>query len=335
MSIINPFLDASKYYGDLRKILFGFDVDLALQPSMDRTTTLAQRESMWELFQMTDGGVVVFTGRTHQSAFETFGHDYAGVYEHYSVGRFGHGNDVTFMAPRIDTNKMGKLCYDAIGNNPYIRIVEQPTDIRDSNKRAVHVEVKNTSVALVHTTLVGDNFTPDQKLEYLTQTRNILKPAAELVLAQMGLSETHWVKPGNDAVELLPRNMDVNNDAHKYLQPEQITNLQKYGLSKATATHNFMSMHTGRSFVMTGDSEPDLLAMVEGKKHFNGKGVYVSNGLKLSEKFTSAVDYQIDNHVMTWPLIADTVANLRDAAPKHKMPLPPIGGMTPDLSNLN
>lgn len=335
MSLINPFMEAARYYGDLRNVYFAFDVDLALQPSMDMENTDHNRENMWELFQRTDGGVGIFTGRTHQSAHVTFGRDYEGVYEHYSVARYGHGHDVVYMAPEIDVETMGALCDQKIRSSRHgnmIRIADRPATIRNSQDLAVYIEKKNTSIALVHTTLRG-NESEEDKLNHLGKMRGILQPVAEEILKEMGLEETHMVKTGNDAVEMVPKNMDKDNKASMWLPKPEVERLHKDGLSKATAVHNFMALHQNRNFVMTGDSSPDLDAMIVGKKYYNGKGIYVSNGIPLKEQYTSAVDWLIERHEMTWAMIGNTINQLREQAPIVKT-MPALGDTVPNLNTL-
>lgn len=309
MSKVNPYLDFLKTVENPRNALLVFDVDLAIQPSMSVKTTDEQKANMWELYERTDGGVIFFTGRTHQSVKETFGHDYAGVFEHYSMARFGHGQTVYSMAPALDVQQVGVLSSMGISASGIIRISDNPSDIRQSSDPAVYIEHKNSSVALVHTLRHGEDHA-----DHLRLLRSVLQPVARDIVERMGLQETHEVKTGGDAVEIVPKGLDLRSAAIEHLPEGEINRIVKDGLSKATAIHNFHALYSERRMIMTGDSSPDLDAMVEGRK-YGGKGVYVSNGMPLKARYLDAVHYKIDRHEMTWPIIADTVIRLREKSP--------------------
>lgn len=318
---INPFFNFITQ--DVKKpsdALFVNDIDLAFQGSMSTETTFQNRDDMWELYERTDGGVIFFTGRTHQSAQKTFGHDYAGVFEHYSTARFGHGQDIVFMSPKIDTALMGSLADKYLREDGKLRIAQTPDYIRNNSNangndevKAVYVEVKNTSVALVHTTTGQE--------DHKDFIRGVLRPMGERILKEMGLSESHQVKAGNDAVEMVPKVLSKDVTTGIGLPKTEIDRIVAHGLGKGVAVHNFMSLFPNRKMMITGDGKPDLEAMKEAKDHFGGKGVFVSNGHPISEGFERAVDYTIARHTMTWGLIHDTVVRLREAAPIVKLPL--------------
>lgn len=324
---VNPYFDfLTKSVMKPTDALIIWDVDLAIQNSMCTKTTQEQRDHMWELFERTDGGVLLFTGRTHQSAETTFGHKYAGVYEHYSVARFGHGQDVTFMAPEIDVPQIGKLSHAGVTREGSIRVANSPDDIRShsfngSSDRAVFIELKNTSVALVHTTN-GDH-------AHLESMRSVLKPLASQILNEMGLSETHMVKAGSDAVEMVPKGVSPTHKAGEHLPPSEIDRIHQYGLGKDIAVHNFHSRFSNRKMLITGDSKPDLDAMIVAHESYDGHGIFVSNGHSLSEIYNDSTDKEqrctkallgvTDHYSMTWPLIGDTVARLREQAPIIKI----------------
>lgn len=336
---VNPLLDFAKYAGDPRKMLFIKDVDLAIQPSMCTKTTEEQKAALYRLYDMTHGGVLIFTGRTPQSARETFGYDYPGAFEHYTLSRWGLGQTFLFMAPKVDIETMATHARTALGDQ--IVIAANPDEIRQNSNEAVFIEKKNASIALVHTTL-QPAFTNDPRpLDHLKSVRRILVPAAERIIEEMGISETHTWKQGNDAVEIVPKGLDANTEAKKHLSDDEINRIQSNGLSKATALHNFRGLYDDRIVHMLGDGAPDMDVAVEIKKHYDGWGTYVSNGVPLMEKYNHAVlnnrDEQsiIAHHTMTWGMIQDTADALFDAMRKTKPPLPPEGGMTPNLSQLH
>ncbi len=320
---INPYFDfITKDVGRPKDALLVWDVDLAIQNSMDTRTTQEQRDHMWELYERTEGGVIVFTGRTHQSANRTFGHDYAGVYEHGSIARFGHGQTITWLAPEIDTTKMGELAHSGITKDGSIRIAAEAEDIRansfpGSTDRAVFIEIKNASVALVHTTN-GDH-------SHLDSMRKVLEPLGREILAEMGLSDTHKVKHGSDAVELVPNGPSPDHKAGLALSQAEVSRINSYGLGKDTAVHNFTSLYSGRRMLITGDSKPDLDAMIVANENYDGRGIFVSNGHSLSEIYGDATNRAqrcqqalkgvTDHFSMTWPLVINTVRQMRDIVP--------------------
>lgn len=311
----NPFLDFIKSAGKPRDVLMVWDVDLAIQPSMSTATTDLQKQHMWELYERTDGGVVFFTGRTHQSVNKTFGHDYAGVFEHYSVARFGHGHDVVYMAPELDIAELGRQATARISAHNHVSVVADPTEINKRTDLAVYVEEKNTSIALVHTLKKGE-----EAEDHLKQLRAVLQPVAHSIIDALNLRDTHEVKTGGDAVEIVPKGMSEHSTAGLYLPKTEIARIGSEGLSKSTAVHNFKTLFADRHFIITGDSSPDLDAMVVNKQDYEGHGIYVSNGIPLKDKYKRSVDAEIPHHTMTWPLITDTVVAMRASAPIIKLP---------------
>ena len=344
----NPYFDfLTKAADKITKTLLVWDVDLAIQNSMDTRTTQEQRDHMWELFERTDGGVLIMTGRTHQSAETTFGKQYAGVYEHGSIARYGHGHAITWLAQEIDTTDMGARAFDGIQKEGSIRIVATPQEIRDhsyegSQERAVFIEIKNASVALVHTT--------NGNHSHLNSMREVLEPLGEQILKDMGLSETHKIKHGSDAVEILPKGPSPDHKAGIYLQKAELERIAAHGLSKETAVHNFQTLFEDRRMLFTGDSKPDIDAMIVAHQNYDGKGVFVSNGHSLSDIYAKgeeeikagiaqgkklsdihaevaakvemangAIAHTTEKYTMTWPLIADTVVRLRNMAPITKI----------------
>lgn len=342
MTKVNPFLDFLKSVDDPKKALLQFDVDLAIQPSMSTFTTDEQKNDFWELYDRTEGGVLILTGREAESVRKTFGHEYAGVFEHYSVARFGLGQTTFLMCPEMDVQEVGNQAQtniaeisrevsEKLGENLYVRIAETPDNIRVSEDLAVFIEKKQASVALVHT--LSKHGTEQDAANHLAKMRTVLQPVAQKIITSMGLGMTHHVKTGNDAVEIVPLGLDVNSKALLKLPESEIIRLKDEGLSKATAIHNFQFFYPNRVGLMTGDSAPDLDAMIE-LRQYGGKGLYVANGHRLADKYAGAVDYHIEHHTMTWPLISDTAAVLREMAPIVKT-MPPAGGGVPDIGGLN
>lgn len=333
--ISNPFLDVAKYAGDPRKVLLVNDVDLAIQPSMGTDSTAEQKEAFNTLYDITEGGLILFTGRTPQSAGITFGHDYPGAFEHGSLIRVGLGQTVHFLTPKMDIERLAGVLQTALVGS--IRLAPTPASIGGNTDEAVYIEKKNASIALVHTTLKGEFDGDPRPLEHLKAVRRILVPAAELAIQEMGLGETHTWKQGNDAVEIIPKGLDHNTEARQILDPRELTRIQTNAISKATLIHTFHGFFQDRVVHMLGDGAPDMDVAVEIKAHLDGWGTYVSNDIPLQEKYRHAVVNNrgeqsiIPHHSMTWPLIVDTARELRDSMPKAKLPLPPEGGMTPNL----
>ncbi len=324
---VNPYFEfVTKQVTRPDEALIVWDVDLAIQDSMDTRTTQQQRDHMWELYERTDGGVIFFTGRTHQSVEKTFGHQYAGVFEHYSVARFGHGQKAVFMAPEIDIELIGNMAAGGIQKDGTIRIAETPEEIRANSGagkdvRAVYVERKNTSIALVHT-INGDP-------AHLESMRSVLKPVAAGILSHLGMDGTHMIKAGGDAVEIVPRSLDPNNKAWQHLPPSEIDRIKANGLGKDIATHNFHTLYENRRMIITGDSKPDLDAMLVAHDNYDGVGVYVHNGNPLGETYARAVRHTIPHHTMTWGIVKDTVVRLREISPITKIMPPNVTDVMP------
>lgn len=334
----NPFLDFAHYAGDPRKMLLVNDVDLAIQPSMGTDSTDQQKEAFNTLYDMTEGGLLLFTGRTPQSAGITFGHDYPGAFEHGSLIRIGLGQTVHFLTPKMDIEKLSGILQTALVGS--IRLAPTPASIGGNTDEAVYIEKKNASIALVHTTIKGEFEGDPRPLEHLKSVRRILVPAAEFAIAEMGLGQTHTFKIGNDAVEIIAKGFDHNTEARQVLEARELERIETNAISKATLIHTFHGFFQDRVVHMLGDGAPDMDVAVEIKAHLDGWGTYVSNDIPLQEKYHHAVvnhrgeQSVIRHHTMTWPLIVDTAKQLFDAMPKSKLPLPPAGGMTPDLRHM-
>lgn len=338
---VNPFLQFLKYAGDPKKALLINDVDLAIQPSMCTITTEQQRSAMWDLYEITEGGLLIFTGRTPQSSQRTFGRDYPGVFEHYSLARFGLGQCLIFMAPEINIEQLAGLSQDSILSNGSVKLVGTPGEIGGNKDLAVYIEKKNASIALVHTTIRPAYNGDPAPLQHLQAIRQVLVPIAKDVIESMGIEDTHMLKQGNDAIEIVPKGLDSKSEATSILPEQEIKRITESGLSKATALHNFKPFFENRVVHMLGDGDPDMDVAIEIKKEYSGWGTYVSNGVSLPEHYHHAVRNDkgdtsiIDNHKLTWPLLIDTATALQESLPKHKMPLPPAGGMVPNLRGLN
>jgi hypothetical protein len=149
--------------------------------------------------------------------------------------------------------------------------------------------------------------------------RSILEPVANNIILALDLGKTHKVKTGSDAVEIVPFCVSPNHTAHIHLSHKEVERIVNVGLGKDTAVHNFNSLFEGRRMLITGDSTPDLQAMKIAKEHYGGKGIYVSNGHALPESFRNAVDHTIPHFTMTWKMIGDTVKQLQEIAPIHKI----------------
>lgn len=303
---INPILDfltcqVSRY----DQALLVWDVDLALQDTMCTKTTPEQRNNMWELYERTNGGVIIFTGRSAQSARETFNRDYAGVFEHYSVSRFVHGTPSTPMGHKLDIPQAASLARQGLVEKADLRIAPTPDEIRGKLDKAVYIEAKETSIALVHTIDGSD--------DHLYAMRDILVPLANNIVLSMGAEKTHKVTAGKDAVEITSRGLSPDHEAHLHLSQTEIKRIVNDGLSKSVAVHNFSAIFNNRRMLITGDSTPDLQAMQVAKESYNGMGVFVSNGHSPKE-YAPYIDYTIPHFSMTWPLIGDTVERLRDSA---------------------
>lgn len=334
----NPFLDFAKYAGDPRKVLFVNDVDLAIQPSMGTESTNEQKEAFNTLYDITEGGLILFTGRTPQSAGVTFGHDYPGAFEHGSLIRVGLGQTVHFLTPKMDIEKLSGILQTALVGS--IRLAPTPASIGGHTDEAVFIEKKNASIALVHTTIKGEFEGDPRPLEHLKSVRRVLVPAAEYAITEMGLSGTHTYKIGNDAVEIIPKGLDHNTEARQILEPRELERIQTNSISKATLIHTFHGFFQDRVVHMLGDGAPDMDVAVEIKAHLDGWGTYVSNDIPLPEKYRHAVlnhrgeESIIPHHTMTWKLLVNTAEELRAGMRKAHPQLPPEGGMVPNLRNM-
>jgi len=310
-----------------------FDVDLTLRDTMCTDTPLEQRALMTELYTRTDGGVALMSGRSSPALDATFDGELPLSAEHHSCMRIEQNGAVISLAPEIDTQaladnavaKMQELITEEFG------IVTTPQAIRGNNTSnfVVYPEVKQYAVALVHS-LNHDH-------DDIASFQGKLALVGNQVLKEMGLSETHEVRAGSDAVELVAKGLtpiDRNRLILSAVIPEEeIIRMEEEGLHKGTAVHNFMSLsrNSGRTPYVVGDSGTDGVAMVECQK-YGGGGMWVLNDNPISsikKPYLDAVSGRlIENYNATWDHIDETVDYLKQtqkvyaSTPIGQQPMP-------------
>lgn len=299
------------------QVLAIFDVDLTLRDTMCTNTPPEQRLLMTELYERTSGGVILKSGRSALSLDETFDGALPLSGEHHSCIRIEQNGDVIALAPDVDTREIANNAVEEIQNHikRKHRIVSSPESVRQNSDDviAVYPEVKQFAVALVHSL--------NHHHDDIKQFQGNLEIAAQDVLGNLGLSETHEVRTGSDAVEIVSRGLTQERAKQLILSGEisenEVNRLLQYGLNKGTALHNFMSLpdFSGRTPYVIGDSGTDGVAMVEAQK-YGGGGVWILNQNPITNvkpEFKAVVEGRyIDNYNISWDHIREVVEHLRE-----------------------
>lgn len=289
-----------------------FDIDLTLRDTMCRMTSEDEHFLMGELFNRTEGGVILMSGRSSTGIDETIRGKLPLSSEHHSAMRFEQHGDVISLAPTIDTQAIADQAAMLLSGQ--ITLVDSPRELRNANGHfsAVFPEVKEFAVALVHS-LGHDRLEGD---------REILQDVASQVLISMGYEATHKIAVGSDAIEIVPKGLSADSKARSLLSPKEVERLEIDGLHKGSGIHNFMSysLYQGRTPFVIGDSGTDGKAMNVCLREYGGGGVWVNNGKPVPADFQEAVNgYQIETFLDSWDQIKAAVVYLRETAPTVKI----------------
>lgn len=291
-------------FNQYKNPLFFFDVDLTLRDTMCLNTPLDQRRLMSEFYERTNGGIILMSGRSSESLDKTFDGHLPHSSEHHSAIRVEKNGEVVSLAPEIDTQKLSESVVELIGGR--ISLSDTPESIRQATgiQSLVFPEVKKYALALVHSL----------SHPQVEQDRSVLEQVAKDTIDLNGLSGTHKVAVGSDAIEIVPRGINVNSTANQILEPCEVDRLKVQGLNKGTAIHNFMSLkdNRDRTPIVVGDSGTDGVAMLAASE-YGGAGVWVKNGKDVPEEFKSAVNgFQISDFNETWDHLGSAMQNLRE-----------------------
>lgn len=296
------------------QVLAQFDIDLSLRDSMCTNTPQHQRNMILELWDATEGGLVFPSGRQASSIDATFDGQLPLASEHHSAIRIEKAGAVLPLVAQTDTKELARIAKELIGD--HLRIVNSGTEVRNHYREAtavVYAEIKDYAIALVHSLECGG----------LDQARGFLQEVAQDTILQMGIEDTHKVTTGSDAIEIVPKGIDLDAPACKILPADQIELLVTQGANKATGVHNFMSLpqHTNRVPYMIGDSDPDGKAMLECEK-YGGGGIWVLNAnLSVPNDFADAVGGRIiQRHEATWDNIEAALEAIRAQTARVHLP---------------
>jgi hypothetical protein len=293
-------------------LTFFWDIDLTLADTMAINTTPAQQALFRELYVRMGGKMVVMTGRSSDSVEKTLSGEYPGSFEHHSAIRTEQNGSIIALAPEIDTFQVAKSVTIIIDNEIKkaginLRIAQSPNEVRSAEGKfpLVYPEVKRYAVALVHSLGHG----------HVNSNREIFKKAATETIASLGLSESHTIAIGNDAIEIVPKGLDCKSLAYTVLSQDRIERLTTKGLNKGQGLHDFMSFSDFKGTVpfVIGDSGTDGKAMNKAHKYYGGGGVWVLNGKVVPDEFARAVSGRtVENFMRTWDEIDSAVKLLRE-----------------------
>lgn len=299
-------------------VLAVFDVDLTLRDTMCTDTPADQRAQMVELYDRTEGGVILMSGRSAAALDETFDGALPLSGEHHSCMRIEQGGAVISLAPEVDTQLIADTATQIISELIIQKhdVVNDPQIVRDhacESSFALYPEVKKYAVALVHSL--------DHDPREIAEFQGKLKLVGAQVLKALGLEDTHEVRAGSDAVELVAKGLTPEMRGRLITAGEipldQVELMVQEGLHKGTGIHNFMSLSdfAHRTPYVVGDSGTDGVAMVEAAK-YGGGGVWVLNGntidsIKPDHKEAVAGRF-IESFNITWDHIGETLDHLRD-----------------------
>lgn len=309
-----------------KNVLTKLDIDLTLRDSMCTNSPPKQRAMMLELWDVTEGGIILSSGRQAAAIDATFDGQLPLASEHHSAIRIEQNGAVMPLVAQTDTKRLAAIAAEIIGDR--LPIVSSGADVRSHYREAtavVYPEVKDYAVALVHSLECGG----------LDEARTLLQEAAHEAILRMGIKDTHRVTIGSDAIEIVPKGIDPHAPALAILSEEQHELLRTKGAHKGTGVHNFMSLsaNKNRTPYMVGDSMPDGNAMIECQK-YDGGGIWVLNAnTSVPEAFQAAVGNRIiSGHHDTWDHIAAALKAIRSQAPSVHLPtfgLNIMGGKDP------
>ena len=291
-------------------ILQIWDIDFTLRNSMCTNTTPEELAVWGELWERTEGGLILKSGRHTPAIDETFPGHYPASGEQHSAMRHEKGGEVVSLGRKLEdvSSLAGTLRLSLQGS---ILVVDDPGLISNFHERgaaepAVYIEEKSHSIALVHRVHEG-----------MERERGLFREVAQDLIDRADLSGTHHVISGSDAVEIVPSCFVLNDDAAAILPEDQIALLSEQGLGKVTGLHNFMTFHGNRTPYAMGDSGTDGAVMNEALAIYGGGGVWVQNGKPVPEKFAEAVAGRIiDHYTLTWDHIRALNAHFGEMAPQ-------------------
>lgn len=304
----NYFVEAFEYAKARgKRALIICDVDLALLESMSTITTEQQRTLIGDWFDMSGGNLFFMTGRAHQSLDQAWGRNLPGSYEHHSMMRIEENGEMLHLASRYDMIVVAETAIELIGDA--IELVGTPEDVHDArgSRFVVYPEVKNASVALVHS----------QGLDKQTLKENrkfLRKQVAKPLLKKLGIRETHRRVVGGDAIEVAPNQHSLCELSEQILPKDEQVRIARDGLSKATGIHNIMGLY-GDDVIpfMLGDSPGSDGPAMKTCIQYGGYGIAVENGNNLPDDFRMATgDRVIPNFQMTWDHVAGMVDHLKN-----------------------
>lgn len=297
---ISSFLEE---HGPENTIIF-WDVDLCLMNTMSTDTQAWQQELFENMCDITTN--VLASGRQAQSMDTTIQGKLPLSSEQNSAIRLKKGGDLISLAPKIDTHALAQEASRILSSQA--TLVTSPQQVWDAYGKSpvVYPEVKDYSVALVHSLEHGD----------VEKCRDTLVNAANTTIKNRGLTETHRVAVGSDAVEVVPNGVDPFSPARFELSIPVLAKLQEEGLNKATAVHIFMSLpeNRGKIPLFVGDSGTDGDAMNVCFNVYGGGGAWVKNNKDVPSNYVEAVQGRIiGDYNESWQHVQHAVNTVQPA----------------------
>lgn len=326
MSKLNPLIEALKPMGkNFNNLATACDVDECVTSSMNTEIGEHGRNVFNTFNQITHGGFWPVTGRGVDGADQTFGQQYAGIFEHGTTIRLpgAENGELTYLAPRNGvTADMAALAQKLIAQHPGMTILDHPSQIHTSKDFGVVIEPKRMCLALV--------FTLNKPIDEINQHKSELINVSKSIVLEHRLEDTHDIRPGGDAIEIVPRGLCPTSDAHELFPAEEIAYLLEKGLKKKTVLRSLVSaderLHGKERDVVIalGDSEGDFLMGETAYEHYNGFLIPVLNGNTLPERFHQAAKYgPLVDHTKTIEMFAEANNYMRNY--RHTVVMPDSG----------
>lgn len=254
---------------------FVFDVDECLVPTTIRIMESWKKQLLWDLHDLTDGGVILATN-SDLTSIDNMLPGFPCIAEHGSVYRMEKNGAIEITSPALDTQSIVKHAATLIENDAIFSVMTDEQSLQD-DLPAVKLEAKMTSVALVFP--IVNNDTVDRNKVFALQIADKLKD-------QFKFGATHNIVMGKDACEIVPKGFAKVN-----------------GLDRIITHPNFI----GRSLNVFGDSEPDNIMMKAAFYRANGRGFAVGNSIPDAPYIARRLP---DIHAV-WKLLENEVRSLR------------------------
>lgn len=254
---------------------FVFDVDECLVPTTIREMAAWKKHILWDLHDLTEGGVILATN-SDLGSIDKMLPGFPCIAEHASVYRMEKDGPIDIISPALDTKSIAAQAEHIINGDTLFSVMNDPQALQQ-DLPIIKVESKMTSVALVFPIVNPANI--QRNKDFADSIANRLKD-------QFNFAATHSIVMGKDACEIVPKGFAKVN-----------------GLDRILTHPNF----AGRSLKVFGDSEPDNILMKAAFDRANGCGYAVGHSIADAPHIAR----RLPDINAVWKLLENEVRSLR------------------------